>query len=257
MSELKNIIKLWLNSLSILDNNYFNASIIIILVLYSSVIFENINIYVSELYNYSVIRLIILLLIIYIAPKDPTISILLGISYIISIYYMNNDINNTNNTNSSSTLNDNKKITSMEKDLYKLNNKIENFQLSNNNSTIGDQIKNLVQSTKPDDIKSVINQIKDIPAVKNIANSILSNTNTPQIKESFENKLPFLINNENGTDNGVESSNTCKKIQIPTHEQISNSCEPVKLFNAEYNAQGLNNEIMGQNINYNPMGANI
>ena len=92
MSEFNNIMKLWLNSLAIFDNCYFNISIIIILVLYSSVIFENINVYVSELYNYSIIRLIVLLLIIYIAPKSPTISILLGISYIISIHYMSNDL---------------------------------------------------------------------------------------------------------------------------------------------------------------------
>ena len=61
--------------------------------------------------------------------------------------------------------------------------------------------------------------------------------------ESFSNKIPSL--------------NTCEKLHIPMHGQLSNSCDPVKLFSTEYNAQGLDNEIMGQNINYNPVGANI
>ena len=40
---MKNIKKVWLNSLSFLDNNIINSIIIIVLVLYSSGIFENIN----------------------------------------------------------------------------------------------------------------------------------------------------------------------------------------------------------------------
>jgi len=90
MNEMNNILKLWINSLSLLDNCYVNSTIIIILVLYSSLVFENINMYIGELYNYSIIRVIVLLLIIYISRKDLTIAILLGVSYLVSVYYSSN-----------------------------------------------------------------------------------------------------------------------------------------------------------------------
>jgi hypothetical protein len=77
--------KIWLNSLFFLDNEIINAIIVIILVLYVSNIFSNINSFVGNLYNYSIVRLIVILLIIYVTPKDPTIGILLAISYAISL----------------------------------------------------------------------------------------------------------------------------------------------------------------------------
>lgn len=92
---MKNFKKTWTGSLSFLDNNIVNAIIVIILILYSSTIFDNINSYIGNLYNYSIIKIIVLLLIIYIAPKDTTIAILLAISYLVSINYM---INNENFT---------------------------------------------------------------------------------------------------------------------------------------------------------------
>lgn len=88
--DMKNLCKLWMNSLSFLDNCIINSIIVIILVLYSSTIFDNINSFVGNIYNFSIIRLLVLLVIIYITPKSPTIGILLGISYIVSLSYMVN-----------------------------------------------------------------------------------------------------------------------------------------------------------------------
>ena len=88
--DMKNLCKLWMNSLSFLDNCVINSIIVIILVLYSSTIFDNINSFVGNIYNFSIIRLLVLLVIIYITPKSPTIGILLGISYIVSLSYMVN-----------------------------------------------------------------------------------------------------------------------------------------------------------------------
>lgn len=88
--DMKNLCKLWMNSLSFLDNCLINSIIVIILVLYSSTIFDNINSFVGNIYNFSIIRLLVLLVIIYITPKSPTIGILLGISYIVSLSYMVN-----------------------------------------------------------------------------------------------------------------------------------------------------------------------
>ena len=93
VKNMKNIKKTWLNSLGFLDNCYINSIIVIILVLYSSTIFENINNFIGSIYNYSIVKIIILLLIIYVAPKDSTIAILLGISYLVSLNYAINTEN--------------------------------------------------------------------------------------------------------------------------------------------------------------------
>lgn len=87
MENIKDMKKMWMGSLSFLDNCYINAIIVIILLLYSSTIFENINNFVANLYSLSIIKIIVLLLIVYITPKDPTIGILLALSYIVSLYF--------------------------------------------------------------------------------------------------------------------------------------------------------------------------
>ena len=93
MDNMKNFKKAWMSSLSFLDNSYVNTSICIILVLYCSTIFDNINAFVGNLYNYSVIKIIVLLLIVYTSQKDTNIAILLAMSYLISISYMVNTEN--------------------------------------------------------------------------------------------------------------------------------------------------------------------
>jgi hypothetical protein len=70
---------------SFLDNIHVNIVIIIILILYNSQLFTNINKSIENLYKYNFIKLLILLLITFIASKDTNIAILLGISYIISL----------------------------------------------------------------------------------------------------------------------------------------------------------------------------
>ena len=93
MDSIKNIKKFWMGSLGFLDNCYVNSIIVIILLLYCSTIFENINSFIGNLYNFSIIKLAVLLVIVYITPKDPTIGILLGLSYAISLNYLVNTEN--------------------------------------------------------------------------------------------------------------------------------------------------------------------
>jgi hypothetical protein len=330
MSEFNNIMKLWLNSLAIFDNCYFNISIIIILVLYSSVIFENINVYVSELYNYSIIRLVVLLLIIYIAPKSPTISILLGISYIISIHYMSNSLLSNshkfekfkgnsqemeykeNDSQEYNILNDNEQaeydaaIDGALNDISEILQSPEAKELchdvcdiltSNESFTnMGDVNQDLDKLKKNQNQNIKDAELKAIDAASILLNSVKKsvegnekfqnqdmNKNSPVLstiqglvnqykKENFDVKsdLTSLANDPRVKDlikeigvgkekfsNKQSASNTCEKLHIPMHGQLSNSCEPVKLFSTEYNAQGLNNEIMGQNINYHPVGSDI
>jgi hypothetical protein len=88
--DMKSFKKAWFNSLSFLDNCTIHAVIVIILLLYSSTIFNNINSYVGNLYRSNIVKVIVLLLIVYVSPKDTMISVLLAISYMVSLSYMSN-----------------------------------------------------------------------------------------------------------------------------------------------------------------------
>ena len=85
MTYIKNQI---IKSLSILDNSYVNFSVVVILILYCSLLFTNINAAGGALYNSVIVRFIVLLLISYLAHKDTNIAILLAIAYLISVKYM-------------------------------------------------------------------------------------------------------------------------------------------------------------------------
>ena len=87
MDNIKNVKKIWINSLGFLENHYLNSSIVTILLLYCSTIFNNINMYIGNLYNFSIVKILVLFLIVYIAPKDTTIAILLALTYVISLNY--------------------------------------------------------------------------------------------------------------------------------------------------------------------------
>ena len=82
-----------------LDNIHVNIAIIIILILYNSQLYSNINETIGNLYQYNFIKLLTLLLITYIASKDTNIAILLAISYIISLNSISIEKFNDNNYN--------------------------------------------------------------------------------------------------------------------------------------------------------------
>lgn len=85
--DMKGLQKGVSGSLSCMDNIYVKVIIYVVLILYSSTIFENINMYVGSLYKYSFVKIIVLLLIVALSMKCPTMGILLAISYVISIIY--------------------------------------------------------------------------------------------------------------------------------------------------------------------------
>ena len=76
-----------LKSLCFLDNHNVYISIVFILFLYNTCIFKNINHYVSDLYNYNIVKVLVLVLIIYTARKSCLISLLLGISFVVSLNF--------------------------------------------------------------------------------------------------------------------------------------------------------------------------
>ena len=74
-------------SLCFLDNHNVYISIVFVLFLYNTYIFKNINHYISDLYNYNVVKVLVLVLIIYTSRKSYLISILLAISFVVSLNF--------------------------------------------------------------------------------------------------------------------------------------------------------------------------
>ena len=85
--DMKGLQKGVSGSLNCMDNIYVKVIIYVVLILYSSTIFENINMYVGSLYKYSFVKIIVLLLIVALSMKCPAMGILLAISYLVSIIY--------------------------------------------------------------------------------------------------------------------------------------------------------------------------
>jgi hypothetical protein len=212
MDNIKNLKKIWINSLSFLDNSIINAIIVVILVLYSSTIFDNINSFIGNIYNFSIVKLIILLLIIYVAPKDNTIAILLAISYLVSLNYMTNNENFVDTYNYNSDVNDNNQEQPIIEE-SNTRNKEHFFPLINENS----------ESNK----KETFIPLEDT-----------NNTN-----QSFDLRLNNI--NLNTRSNKVESNNllnenSCIKNYSSNHESVGNVCSATSTFKDELNTQGLN-----------------
>lgn len=86
-TSLEKIDNMLLKSLCFLDNHNVYISVVFVLFLYNTCLFKNINYYVSELYNHAVVKVLVLLLIIYTARKSYLISLLLAISFLISLNF--------------------------------------------------------------------------------------------------------------------------------------------------------------------------
>ena len=221
---------MWLNSLSFLDNNIINSVIVITLVLYCSTIFSNINSYIGNLYNYSIVKLIVLLLIVYVSPKDLLITVLLSISYVISLSYMVNNeyftdtYNIPNVSQESVPLNPPKYESNMK--MNKINIKSEEEQLSKKLNMPNQTMENFFPMQNNDE--NVIDPVVEKKNIKNIKNNI-----------------PEKINYDK----------SCLQSYVPMHESVGNVCSPTQTFKNELNAQGLNypegfnNTIVGSPLN--------
>jgi hypothetical protein len=234
MNNAKNFQKAWINSLSFLDNSMVQYIIIFVLVLYCSTIFDNINSFVGNLYNYAIIRLIVLFLIVYIAPKDTTIAILLGLSYLISLSYL---VNNEYFSNSS-TKNHKKHKESFVGDMYN-GQKIDVMRSKMDESFANSQMN---KGSLPTNTQNKNNRSK----------STTKSTNKPQMnastKEHFfpfqdqdvnNNQIPAVRHNV-AQESNMMNEKSCLKTYVPMHESVSDVCSPVATFKNELNAQGLN-----------------
>ena len=209
--DMKNINKVWMNSLSFMDNSIIKSIIIIILVLYSSAIFDNINSFVGNIYNFSIVRLLILLVIVYVSPKCPTIGVLLGISYVISLSYM---VNNEN----FAPFQDNK------------------FNYSPVSPTS-------VQEENQNNYKRNVMVDRSVPAIE----PFFPLVNEDDTSKSFDMRLRNTnvntrsnSNQEHRPSGNVNVPESCMQNYTPRFETVSDVCTPTATFKNELNAQGLN-----------------
>ena len=231
MDNIKNLKKIWLNSLGFLDNCYINSIIVVILLLYTSELFENINNSVGNLYQSGIIRVIILLLIVYIAQKDTTIAILLAITYVISLQYKMYNENFTSHKPSSINLQD-----------------------------IKHEIKKEIQEEREDDVEKKYNM--ELSMKKHMKLSMKKpiqeeNENFFPLKDNNEHFIPLMYNNKDFNINTTKkkqiqvkeedlshlsnlSNSECLNNYTPRFEEVGDVCSPVATFQNELNTQGLN-----------------
>jgi len=235
MDSIKNIKKQWLNSLVFLDNSIINSIIVVILVLYSSTFFENINLLIGNIYKFSIVKFIIILLIVYVSPKDTTIAILLAISYVVSLNY---SIKESFSSSVSHTLMPNN------------NSSVSNTIITHNNSAISHNNSAISHISRPSDnlpdSKKILLNDKSIlntPMLSSYINKATSEEyNYPTYNiESFQG-LPFQnqIDSPEITKNNLNISSNCMNNYVAKNESINNVCEPISGINNSLNAQGLN-----------------
>lgn len=210
-TTLEKMDKCVLNSLVFLDNKIVYVSIIFILFLYNSCLFSNINKFGSNVYEHSVVKVIVLLLIIYVSRKSTLIGILLALSFVISLTYnsiMEHFVSGYNShENSFAEVNNemNESFTEKNKNMQEENMNHSNMEHSNMEHT------NMEHSNMEQNEES---------------------------KESFSNNL--FMNERRETESNEPSKTDCLNNYMPKYEGLSNLCNTVSTYKDSLDAQGLN-----------------
>ena len=250
MNNLKNFKKVWINSLSFLDNCMVQSVIAIVLVLYCSTIFDNINSFIGNLYNFSIIKLVVLLLIVYISPKDTTIAILLALSYVISLSYMVNNEYFDSSTIPSQEMDSMGIMPSPQMNVMDNMPSPQMNVMDNMPSPQMDGMENMTSSpqmggmTLPIYNKDLVESF--FPMQNNNETSVNFDpiVNRQIMKNNIHEELPEKINYEK----------SCMQSYTPMFESVGNVCSPTATFKNELNAQGLNYpEGFNHSVNGSPL----
>ena len=204
---MKSFKKLWNSSLSFLEHNVVYSIIIFIVVIYTLGIFDGINSFIGGLYNHLIIRILVIILIIWVTPKDPTLGILLALSYVVSLHNMS--------TSETFFANDKKKIVSEEE---QRNNKRDITQEERRDIT-QEERRDITQQERMDNKK---NSKEHFFPVINVNDDINANNFNVKDNKSSLNKQE------------------CMDLYVPQYEVVGNVCDPVATFQGELNPQGLN-----------------
>jgi c-di-AMP phosphodiesterase-like protein len=229
-NNIKNFKKIWMNSLSFLDNSIVNIVIVVILFLYVSCIFDNINNFVGGLYNFSIVRIIVLLFIIYVAPKDTTIAVLLSLSYIISIYYM---------------VNNEETFISKEEESPKQE---MNSKYQKQNEEALNRLKMKIYPQEEKEHFFPLMEMNDNQSSFNINNRSNPPTNKkkeePKKEGQYFNTEPNYeqVNQQSNKQiiDIISTADACVNNYNEKYEAVGDVCEPIATFNGELNPQGIN-----------------
>ena len=231
---------MWMNSLSFLDNQIINVVIIVVLFLYISCIFDNINNFVGNLYNFSIVRILVLLFIIYVAPKDMTIALLLALSYIISIYYM---------VNNEETFINNKQLQQAEESIIDIEKKsIQNIQNSANKA-----LKKISQEAGTEHFFPLMDTKDNENSFNKPSNE---NTQKMMMSSSFP-SMPLMSNSNRNQEivDVISTKDSCINNYNEKFEAVGDVCDPVATFEGELNPQGINFPMgFDSNVNGSPLG---
>jgi len=216
MNNLKNFKKVWINSLSFLDNCMVHSVIAIVLVLYCSTIFDNINSFIGNLYNFSIIKLVGLLLIVYVSPKDTTIAILLALSYVISLSYM---VNNEYFTDGKIMCPDGSQ--------------------ANEEGECDMPVQPQLMGSGGQPVQMDVDQ----EPFRNIKENFFPMQHSTETSANFDPMINRQIMKNNIKEESPEKINydkSCMQTYTPMFESVGNVCSPTATFKNELNAQGLN-----------------
>lgn len=252
--ESNNFSKGLRNSLKFLDNEFVYWIIVIILFLYNTCIFMNINDFFSNMYEFGIVRVIILLLILYVSQKSYLIALLLAMSYLLSVKF--NKENFESMMNSQNSMHDSEYDGESDESIHHDNS--EEMEKYNNN-----MIDSSAMDFNAEDQKmGVDNQFAD--KTSDEMEGFNNNLFTSRSMDFNEEDQDMGVNNQfadskmKETFTSEESSNSmmdnslnrteCLQNYDPEHQKVGDLCKPVATFEGEYNAQGLNYPI-GYNMN--------
>ena len=259
---MKSIKKNWLASLSFLDNNIIYSVIVVILVLYSSTIFDNINAFVGNLFNFSLLKLLGILLIIYIAPKDTTIAILLAVAYVITIHYMVNNETFVSDKNNVSHMgaphigaphkNVEKYVDSKHKMMVHTQEEHHNKMMAHTQEEHHNKMMAHTQeehhNKKRDISREMYNNVHDKKHMKHNTKKNVEHffpTDSSAMGSSFDIRLKNTNVDTKQADYAnknepVKMNKSCLNTYTPQFETLGDPCVPTATFQNEFNAQGLN-----------------
>ena len=241
--DIKNFAKGLTNSLKILDNQYVYCIIVVILFLYNSLLFININDFFSNIYKFGIIRVIVLLLILFTSQKSYLISLLLAMSYILSIYFDREKVHNTenffNNEESSAPKGINDMINSNNALTY-------DSEEIDQNKMMNDQ--NMMNSSNTIESFAAHEEEHMMHSEKNMKHGGKNMPHEEEHMMKHQNVMESMTNmNEKNMMNNTLTETECLQNYKPKFDSVGNVCSPVATFNDEFNAQGLNYPI-GYNV---------
>ncbi len=212
--DMKQFEKTWMSSLSIFDDKYVTCIIVFILILLTSTFFPNINSSIRDFMNSKIVRLIIILLIVYIAPKSMITAVLLAILYVMSLSSATEFFENEETTTETKTTKTTETTESSDEEKDKL-------------PMVTTTTKVDRTSTDKEDEEDVVESF--IPFLST------SDFDKMNLGESSAFASPST------------RSQNCLETNPVSHELIGEGCVPVQAFNGELNAQGMN-QITGFNL---------